>query len=133
MQKAALAAEQPAKKRKLLSKKAATAPALAQQRAPVDQGAAACSGAAEAPEAQRRNPAKGRKAATGTTQAHQSEPCQTPQAGAPQVTRRYPTPEGLSLLCCSQSQYKAHVMPIAGDLRQAPKHLDLCCVLSSWT
>jgi hypothetical protein len=41
MQKSQGAAEQPAKKRKLLSKKAATAPALSQQRSPVGkQGAA---------------------------------------------------------------------------------------------
>ena len=42
MQKSQDAAEQPAKKRKLLSKKAATAPALSQQRSPAagEQGAA---------------------------------------------------------------------------------------------
>lgn len=42
MQKSQGAAEQPAKKRKLLSKKAATAPALSQQRSPAagEQGAA---------------------------------------------------------------------------------------------
>ena len=91
VQKAASAPEQPAKKRKLLSKKAATAPSLTQQCAPAEGAAPAGDEAAEVPDIQQKKPPKSGKAPKKKTplpiQAaeRQSEPCQTPQAEPPQV------------------------------------------------
>ena len=95
MQKATAGPEQPAKKRKLLSKKATTAPSLTQQRAPAHQTAAAAGEPAETPEIGQRKPQKGRKPAQGKTQPpaqaaeRQTEACQALQAGPAQVTRRH--------------------------------------------
>ena len=115
-QKAAPAPEQPAKKRKLLSKKAATAPSLTQQRALARQAAPAGGGAAEAPEPRRRKAAPGKAQAAAQAAERQSEPCQTPQAGPPQVTRGFPSPPGSSCVYVSQSQHSAPAMPLAGGL-----------------